>query len=221
MAELLGEGLQFVVYDRGDRVEKVLKSRPSVARTMVFGDYTYVWHPIKLLASANQAWKQARRSLAKLAEVDVDPVLVGDPEIENLGRMGKYRYFQDKVEIVQDRLDDISRADFETLVEDYTDLIHACWRCGFMDETFNFTINNGYLEDRLVLVDLGELVFSKAAVEARVRRRKWLNQFSYATDLSSYLRPVYKEKMAEQITVEKLDKHWKTERSETLDGRVR
>jgi hypothetical protein len=84
------------------------------------------------------------------------------------------------------------------------------WGQGVGDTIYNFTINTG-LDDEgnLVMIDFGEIVFSKPRIKSEVESSKWLDKWSYGEDLEGEIKSYFREKMEEEITVEKLEDKWR------------
>ncbi len=149
--------------------------------------------------------RKREKSLSGLRYQDIDRTLIADIRFE------EEKIIQNKVRIVKTALED--KKNFEQkagIIDDYTEFIHKCWRNGFHEETYNFTINNGYnSEGKMVLIDPGELCFTKEKVLKQIKNEKWLTQHSYTKDLSQSLQDYFKDKMREEVAEEKLDTYWK------------
>jgi len=158
-----------------------------------------------LYEKVDELERKREKSLSRLSRQDIDRTLIADIRFE------EEKIIQDKVRMVKTALEDRKTFEQKTcIIDDYTDFIYECWRNGFHEETYNFTINNGYNnEGKMVLVDPGELCFTKEKVLKQIKNEKWLNQHSYNRDLSQLLQDYFKDKMREEVTEEKLESYWK------------
>jgi hypothetical protein len=199
--EKIGEGLQYRVYSIDDsRVRKVPKSKPEMM------DYIKKWKDDVEAAERNveEALKRREKAVENLKKLDIDLSLFGSPEFD-----GK--------EITQDRVRPVGQV-FETadlrqkkkVIDLYAELLQRLWKQGVGDTIYNFTINTGLADDgNLVMLDFGEIVFSKQKVKKEVKNRKWLEKWGYREDISEDLKPYFEEKMDEEINLEDLEEKWK------------
>ena len=87
----------------------------------------------------------------------------------NLRIEGK-RIEQDRVEILGNCL---KGKDAKRWVDEYIEFIFECWKNGFSEKTYNFTINHGVaLNRKIVLVDFGELNFTKSKIKGEINSMK-------------------------------------------------
>lgn len=195
----IGEGLQFNVYRLSD--DRVLKKPKSPLN--FYNSFKLYFTSSKGL---REAFSQSHRSRS------VDALSSGKVPVEELFRV---REILDNGDVVQDYLipveDELDEGrDFEQVVDDFTGLLHEMWGYKVSDCVYNFTVNNGYDDDQLVMMDFGELVFDYDTVRRSIEERKWLDQWSY-NSLSSERRHIFRYKMNEEITVNKLDEIWGSE----------
>ncbi len=195
----MGEGLQYNVYRLGD--ERVLKKPKSPLN---------IYNSLKLYFTSGKDLSEVFRSENR--DKSVEALSNGDLPVEDLFRVREVR---DNGDVVQDYLtpveDELEKGrDFEQVVNDFIDLLHEMWSYGVSDCVYNFTINNGYDGDELVMMDFGELVFEYDTVLESIEKKKWLGQWSY-NQLSSERQQIFRDKMNEEITVNKLDETWRSE----------
>jgi len=193
----IGEGMQYRVYDREDGT--VLK-RPK-NRFNLYNSLKIYWTSSK---SFREVFGRDRRR-----ENSIEAIKNRDIPVERLFRIKEIRdngvVVQKKLRPVEESLED--GKDFEKVVDDYIDLIHEMWRYGFGDGVYNFTVNNGYDGEDIVMMDFGELFSDKDEVKKRVSNEKWLKQWSYSTLLDDR-KKLFEDKMRENVNVEKLELLW-------------
>jgi hypothetical protein len=202
--EKIGEGWQFKVYDRGSRVEKVPKSRFEITVSIVSDCPEMIFKPFKLRSEVKRISQERSKAFNALENDRMPKEMVSGAEIDE-GVL-----IQDKVEVIEDRFSDARLSERKKVIDIYIDFVIECWRYGFSETTYNFTINHGLEEDEdLVLLDIGELTFSKEKIVEDIKDEKWLEKAVYTDFLSEDLKPYFKKRMKEEITVEKLEDKWK------------
>jgi hypothetical protein len=96
-------------------------------------------------------------------------------------------------------------------IEAYAVALLKEWEYGFCESEFNICMNNGLnAEGGIVLIDFGDVVFSKAEVERVMRKKPWLSSWSYTTGLPKELRKPFAEIMARTLTPANLKHLWRT-----------
>ena len=197
--EKIGSGFQYNVYSAGDKVRKVPKSRLNLYNSLKF------WHTSQRgLLSALRGDERRKAAIRGLKSRDIP--------LEDLFRIESF----EGQEVIQKRLipvDEIlssSEKNFEEVAEDYFELLHELWSYGIGDTVYNFTVNCGYDGEELVMMDFGEVTFSKEKVLEAVRDEKWKSQWSYTTDLTDKERKIFRSKAEKNFTVEKVEKLWKS-----------
>ncbi len=83
-------------------------------------------------------------------------------------------------DVLKERLAAGDTAGCRRVLDDVIGLILAIWRKGITDDTFNFHNNCGYAAERLLQLDIGELIASRAAVLERAHTQKALQKKSFA-----------------------------------------
>lgn len=202
MPEMIGEGLQYTVFDLGNgRVRKIPKCRDEMI------EMAMNWYESKQKAADNVdlALKRREKVDGKLQEMEIPSYIFGNFEVD-----GSIVY-QDRLIPVNRKLEETDNLELKKkIIDDYVELLQILWSYGVGDTIYNFTINNGYDDkDRLVQMDFGEIVFSKERIKKEVKDQKWLTKRSYEHDLPRELKSYFKERMAEEITVEKLEDKWR------------
>ena len=119
------------------------------------------------------------------------------------------KIIQDKVKIVDSVIENPEDFGYETskeVIDVVIDFRIECWKNGFDEKTFNFTINYGaYPSGKITLIDLGELTDSKQEIKRMIDEKKWLSQWSYFSHMPEELKKYYREQMNSRITQEKLE----------------
>ncbi|MFB6213141.1 MAG: hypothetical protein ABEJ07_01065 [Candidatus Nanohaloarchaea archaeon] len=201
MDRKIGEGLQYRVYrEGGGLARKEPKKREEMVETL------RKWHDSRqeVQENADRAVERRRKAVERLEEGGFDFSLLGDPEFCEDGTV-----LQDRAQVAGEVMSGARLSKKKEVVDDYVQLLLQLWEQGIGDTIYNFTENTGYVDGRLVHLDFGELVFSKNRVKEEIRERKWLEKWSYTDDLSGDIRPYFRERMAEEITVEALESRWK------------
>lgn len=97
----------------------------------------------------------------------------------------------------------------KVIVDKYVKCMIQTWRYGFSDTVFNFTINNGIRNGKVVLIDIGELSFLKKKVKKLVKVKKWLTHWSYMNLTDPKLKEYFEKIMDYKVTLKALKKNWK------------
>jgi len=127
----------------------------------------------------------------------------GNPNFESKGI-----YTQDKVQTLGAALKNAPEAEAKKIINGYIDLILLHWQYGISERVFNCTVNNGIGADgAVILLDFGEVSFSKKSVESRIIAKRWLKSFSYK-DFPKEFQDYYGDRLAKKLTTHSLDKLW-------------
>jgi hypothetical protein len=196
--EKIGDGLQYHVFlvDE-DTVKKFPKNEDEMLETLK----QWETRQEKAEELVGKGKERRRKAVEKLKDSDL-------PVEEVFGIIG---FDGDKV--LQKKMTPVNEFEgksFERVVDDYLDLIEELWRYGVGDTIYNFTINNGYRNGQLFQMDFGEVVFEKDRVREEVKKEKWLEKWSYSEDLDAEEQEVFRRKASERLTVERLEKIWKS-----------
>jgi hypothetical protein len=199
--EKMGEGLQYTVYLDGNKVRKEPKSKSQMIKM------ARNWHDTEEEAVKNveMALRRRKKTVQEIKNRNFPDWIFGNI------RFDEDVVFQDLLTPVDGRLAEAKDLDQKKkVVEDYIELLQKLWSYGIGDTIYNFTLNNGYdQKGRLVQLDFGEIVFSSERVKEEVESQKWLEKRSYSHDISDDLKPYFKRRMEEEITVEKLEDKWR------------
>jgi len=202
--DLIDSGWQFRVYDRGSHVEKVPRNRLSVLSSILDFRPLLVFRPLKLKDKLDRLIDDRKEGLRRVESGSFPDELVADTKIEN-GNL-----VQKKVTMVKNAIEEADAERGRELIDMYIEHMKQSWKHGFSESSFNFTINHGIDEEgRMVLVDIGELNYSKSEVREQIENQKWLEQSIYRDFLPQNLRKYFKNKMNEELTTAKLEENWK------------
>ncbi len=204
--KLIGQGAQYRVYDTGDG--RVVKKPLSQDETL---EVIRRWYePGKMPANkltANHP-KTAIRSARR-----INQLITERPELSaSLGHpifAESAVYTQDKVKTLNKIFNSVDIEQGKTLIDAYIGLVIFHWGYGFCEKVFNLTVNNG-LDTRgnVILIDFGEITFTKADVARSIRTERWLKSWSYLEQLPDNLRGYYGEEMNKHLTLAKLEATW-------------
>lgn len=202
MSEKIGEGLQYNVFDLGDgKVRKVPKSREEMMDHCFKGGDSQE----KAEESTSKALERREKAVEKLKNECIDSSIFGSPEFKENGEV-----VQDKVKPVDQVFENASLEQKKQIIDKYVELLRKLWEQGMGDTIYNFTVNTGLTDQGdLIMLDFGEIVFSKQRVKKEVKGQKWLDKWSYSQDLEDErVKEYFKERMAEEITVGMLEDKW-------------
>ncbi len=198
----IGQVLQFVVYDKGDRVIKVPTSNFQIARKLLSWYPSFLFRPFELKRIILNSVKDREDALCGIKRRKIDLSLMANLVVE--GR----EISQDKVEVFGKYIRGCS--DKTTMVDKYIDHIYCCWGSGFSDRIYNFTINNGVnSKGDVVLIDFGEITFDRSHVAQKIKERRWGKSWSFKWDLEKGVKDYYDTQMAERLTLGNLERYWR------------
>lgn len=118
-------------------------------------------------------------------------------------------YEQDRVWILGVILQSCTLEERRSIIDLYIDNIIDCWKYGFADKLFNFTINNGLdRTGRMIFIDFNEISLFKEDIILRIKKKTWTNSWSLRqVDLET--RSYYLAQMDLRITLESLETNWR------------
>ncbi len=122
-------------------------------------------------------------------------------------------YEQNKVEILGSVLLGLNLIKRKELIDLYIKNIIECWRNGFADNVYNFTINNGVdSSGKLIFLDFNEITLLKADVLKSIETKRWLRAWSL-NQIDIELQQYYREQMNMEVTTESLEQNWQRNKS--------
>lgn len=199
----MDSGWQFKVFDRGDKVEKIRKSRLETLVSILGFRPLLIFRPFKLKNKLEWILDEREKGMIKVEEGFFPNYLIPEMDLKDNGIL------QEKVDMAEDVMEasDVERQ--REIIDEYIDFTKECWRHGFSESSFNFTINHGYDDKgKMVLVDIGEINYSKSEVEKQIKAEKWLEQSIYLDLLPDGVRDYFKQRLNEEFTLEELNKNW-------------
>lgn len=199
----VGEGIQYTAYDLGNgRIFKRPTTFLECGRRMLAWRYPFIELPIWTIPrDILRAKRDARTSLAGLRPLLPDLSLeLGNPAIND-----DLSYEQDRAVAVGDYFRTHSLTQNKRAVDQYIVLLFRFWEYGFNDRPFKLPLNFGVTDDdRIILLDLGELYFEKEKALLRIHARLWEKVFIPDPALKAY----YCKAMDRAMTPGNLDIYW-------------
>ena len=204
----IGEGYYYHVYDLGNG--RVMKKQTShITRVKKL----FVWHAKTwfdkvriILEYPFLIWQEYRSPILSQKISALDPELFGNPLF-----VDKSEYEQDKALVLADYFTIHTLAENQVRFDEYCRLLHKLWRCSVSDAVYNFTINTGIslCTNQLICIDFNEFTRSKEKVKEYIHNEKWRTQPSLRDMPAGELKSYILSKMAQEITLENLEKYWK------------
>ena len=197
--KIIGRGYWYRVYDLGNG--RVLKSEKNFLHK-AYDTFNFEGiRPSVYFKLITKNWRIAL--IYKRLKGQIDLTLIGAPIF-----LAGIDYEQDKVEILENILKRSSEAENQKIIDMYIENIMECWRNGFSDEVYNFTINSGLdTFGKMILIDFNEVTFSKEDVLRSINSKRWLKSWSLG-QIDSNLKSYYVEQMERKITSNSLEKNW-------------
>ena len=205
--KLIGKGYWYNVFDLGN--ERVLKLEKGFQQKVkdsysIEGKKLFTWliTVFKLLTGR----KKITESYSYMQK-HVNPALLGQPRFLN-----GISYEQDKVELLDIALSQASSEEKQKLINLYIQNILNCWRNGFADRVYNFTINNGLTNNgQLILLDFNEVTFSKSKILQCIWSKRWLRAWSFR-QIDQKLQEYYQMQMDNLVTQKTLEENWEQDK---------
>lgn len=198
----LQEGLQFNVFLENNKIIKTPTSLNQIKKKLISWNPDFINRTSELRKEIRNIIKSREKSIRKIQRIKVDLSLLANPLFD------KTKIKQDKVDVLGDFMKDPKKA--EKWIDKYIKFVFKCWKYGFSERTFNFTINNEVNKSgKVVLIDFGELTFRKRQVKKAIRKKRWEKSWSFNKDLNKEIKEYYKKRMENTITIENLKKYWK------------
>jgi hypothetical protein len=133
--------------------------------------------------------------MKKVQQGTLEPWMMGNPRVLN-----ELDYEQDKMIPLHEQLDKVSAAEAKILIDHFIAFNALLVERSLVDKSFNITKNFGLDRGgRVVLMDLGELYSSKAAIDEQRRKRMWA---------SKYVTRAIPDKEIRGYYIEQMDKHF-------------
>lgn len=198
---MIGQGLQFAVYDEGTRLRKKPNSIREILRLLAHAKIQTVVNPLGLGREARRIARERDEAVREFSNRQFDHALVANAEVR-----GK-TIVQDRVVVFGEALK--SGAEYKALFDKLVEHFHDCWRQGFCETSFNFTVNHGVTEDgQVVTIDIGEITFDKDVAMKHIREKFWDKAWSLTKDLTDEQRAYATEQLGLRLTPEMLEHLW-------------
>jgi hypothetical protein len=159
----------------------------------------------KIILHAEKSLDYSQRNMRKHV-LKRAPWILGNPVL-----LGNLKYTQDKVTVLGKYIQSHSFNENKKVLQSYVSCIMYQWKLGFFHKIFNFTINYGIDKKcSVILLDLGELTFSKYEVARLIKKKDWLTSWSYTSCRDIQLKRYYAELLDEKINLEVLNRLWRS-----------
>lgn len=166
----MGEGWDYVVFENSKfpgKVIKVLRPYPRQLLSRIFTPKRFS----QLLKN-----KHARQIHMLNTKKSLKNILERNPEILGNPRFIGTTYIQDKVTTLRDFLKKHPEKKPE-IFEKFFRLLQTCWTLGFSDKYFKYSTFGVTKEEKVILIDLSELTFSKNEIKRIIKIKRWLYSF--------------------------------------------
>jgi hypothetical protein len=188
----LGRGWQYTTYDLGNG--RVLKkyNHPFIAYLIMLRDcFPYIRNPLWKLPAYYRGCKlTARDSMEKIQHPVLELWMMGNPRVLN-----GLDYEQDKVTPLLKYFRTINAERGKVVIDAFVGFNRMLVDKRLIDKSFNITKNFGIDSlNRIVLIDLGELYSSDAAIRKQLQNRAWAS-FYVTKDVPRSLRRYFLQKM--------------------------
>jgi len=168
----IGRGWQYTVYDIGNnRVLKHSNDKLTAYFVMTHDCFPYIRSPIwKFPRYYISSFLNSRDSLQKLREVNLDKKLFGNPKyLDN-----NLDYEQDKLKPLDKHLKNISLDEGKIIINKFVNFNKLLIQNNCIDKSFNIGKNSALDKlGNIVLSDIGELYFSKEAINKQISKKAW------------------------------------------------
>lgn len=202
----IGSGLQYNVYDLNNG--RVLKKTRTRKERFIWWSERVSETDEKIEKRCDDAEKDTKESTKRLKKIlqQKDYSLCGNPRF-----LEDSEYEQDKLMPLCKYFSQHSLEENKKIIDGFIQCTLKIWGLGFADKVFNFTINNGVnKDDNVVLIDLGELIFSKKELIKVIRDKIFLTSWSYGEDIEDKrLQEYYHEQALKFFTLEAVNTFWK------------
>lgn len=200
----IGEGYYYKVYDIGNgRVLKKQKNKIQIFLFIFFANRLNVKNSVREYIGVINSIPTIRAMYTKIFSTGIRKSLLGNPTL-----LTGINYEQDKAVST-------SCVPFSRLTNDAVILIKSLWEYGIHESVYNFTINTGYCNDTLILLDFNEVSFTIEDAEKDIKNKVWLQRYSYK-QLDDNKKIEYANIMEKEITEDVLKNCWAVKVSKTM-----
>lgn len=196
----IGEGWQYKVYRKDNKVIKIPKNNLEIIKTIITDYPRLLLHPLDLYSKLKWIKEERRKSLERLKDSNLPKEILANYSFEDK------RIIQSEVTPIKQILDESNISRQRRIIDDFIEFTIKCWKFGFSEKTYNFTVNHGVDEKgNIVLMDFGEITFSKERIKHDIENQVWLDKHAYNERISKELKPYFKKQMSDRLTVNKLE----------------
>lgn len=167
----IGRGWQYTTYDLGTgRVLKKYNSKLIGYTHMFKACFPFKTEPIWKLPAFYKGCKEtALDSMKKIPFTSLESWMMGNPKILNT-----LDYEQDKLKPLHDYFEESSEDESKKIIDLFVSFSKLLAEKRLIDKSFNISKNFGLdTLGRIVLLDLGELYSSEAAIKKQIKDRVW------------------------------------------------
>jgi hypothetical protein len=207
----IGKGFQYHVYDAGKgRVVKIHQNNlERFVETFFSRDSGERYNLKSSLRTVRELNEWSRQSIMELKKklALIPPPLLGNPVFK-----GGVNYEQDAATPLGKYIATHSLEENKKIIQGYAIMILELWKYGLSDGNYNFMFNSGVdKEGRVIQLDLGDFIFEREVIEKHISFKMWITHSdSYYTMSEGELREFYEDEMNRLVTLENLDKTWRS-----------
>lgn len=212
--KLISKGWQYRVYDIGNGKVKKIK------RTLIdsFGRIFFMpkpapehrkfrFNPILSLKEMRRISRESDKDIGQLKKIlpFIPGHFIGNPVF-----LKGINYKQDSAIPLLEYFKEHNKEMNNKMITKYVELLIELWKFGCSDNIFNFPVNSGVAKNgQVIMIDIGEFVFSKNKVKLAIQSKKWLSQPFYAVFKSVWSKKHFRKEMDRLVTIENLNKNWR------------
>jgi hypothetical protein len=207
----IGKGCQYHVYDAGEgRVVKIYQNNlERFVETFFSRDSGERYNLKSSLTKVRELNEWSRQSIMELKKILalIPPPLLGNPVFK-----GEVNYEQDAATPLGKYIATHSLEENKKIIQGYAVMILELWKYGLSDGYYNFMLNSGVdKEGRVIQLDLGDFIFERKVIENHISFKPWITHSdSYYTMNEDELKEFYTDEMNRLVTLENLDKNWRS-----------
>ena len=203
------EGWQFKIDYHKDYVIKTPKTyaeiRKSVSNYLKFIGKSQKEELDRL---TNKAINDYNTSLKIIKKSNVPKSLLGDITFLKNGKIK-----QKRAVVLGTRIKNLIKKDktneIKLLIDKYIILTLELWKYGIYEKVYNFTINNGIIKNKIVLLDLFELTKDIKLIKKQLKNRTWERAYHMKYVLKEIV-PYFKREARKNFTYKNFNKLWES-----------
>ena len=193
----IGEGWQYTTYDlENGRVLKKFHSIFKLYWVILKDIFPFQEDSLfKIVGFARASKRKAIASFKILKKNNIPLAWIGNPKfLDNLD------YEQDKVKPLHNVFAESNTVTIKSIIDQFIILNKQLLQKGIIDKSFNITKNYGIdKNDKLILIDIGELFDSLESIRNQIMRRAWDKH---------YVAGCIKDKEAREHFIKKMDENF-------------